>query len=95
MAEPKYVTSSDFILREIGEEYVLVPVGDVGDLENSMISFNETYTFIWKQFETPATVSEVIEVARQEYEDPEGLMERHIREASEELVKRSIIKAVE
>ena len=95
MSEVKYVTTSDFILRRIGEESVLVPIGDVGEeLENSMISFNETYSFIWQQFQKPSTVDEVIEAARKEYEDPEGVMERHIREASQELVVRKILKAV-
>ncbi|MBR1742603.1 MAG: PqqD family protein [Lachnospiraceae bacterium] len=95
MKEPKYQTQPEFILREIGNETVLVPVGVTGELENCMISLNETYGFLWKQFQEPCTVSKAIENARDRYEDPEGLMERQIREAVEEFVKRSVLKVVE
>jgi len=95
MQEPKYVTSPDFILRQIGDESILVPIGDAGELENSIVSFNETYSFIWDQFTEPRTIPEVIAIAEGEYDDPEGVMSKHITEATMELVKRNILKAVD
>lgn len=95
MKEPKYQTQPEFIFREIGNETVLVPVGVTGELENSMISLNETYAFLWKQFQTPCTVPEVILHAKEQYEDPEGVMETHIHGAVAEFVKRGVLKAVE
>ena len=94
MEDKRYQTTSDFILREIGEEAVLVPVGAAGDLENSIISLNETYTFLWKQYEQPVTLQEVFAAAHAVYEDPEGLMDRHIAEASAEFLRRGIIEEV-
>ncbi|MBR1477202.1 MAG: PqqD family protein [Lachnospiraceae bacterium] len=94
MSEPKYQTQPEFILREIGDEAVLVPVGAVGELENSIINFNETYSFIWKQFEEPHTISEAIENARREYEAPEGVIEEQVKGAVDELIKRGVLKAV-
>ena len=94
MSDIKYVTTPDFILREIGDEAVLVPIGDVGELENSIITLNDTYAFIWRQFNESRTMPEVIEAAHREYDDPEGIMERQITEASDELIKRGILKAV-
>ena len=92
MSDIRYVTTSDFILRQIGGESVLVPIGDAGDLENSMISLNDTFAFIIRQFESPHSVTEVIAAARNEYEDPDGLLEKHITEVTQELLARNIIK---
>ena len=90
----KYEVSKDFILRDIGDGTVLVPVGAVGELENSLITFNETYAYIWRCFETPHSISEVIESAKKEYDDPDGVMARQIAEASAHLIQRQVIKPV-
>lgn len=94
MSEKKYQVSSAFILREIGGEAVLVPVGDVGELENSIISLNETYCFIWKQFQTPNSVKQVIQSAREQYEAPEGLIEKQIQESVQAFVERAVLEEI-
>ena len=70
----------DFILRDIGGEAILVPVG-TGDssLSNALISLNETSAFLWKFFQQPHTVEEAIEEARRFYEAPEGVIEQEVR----------------
>ena len=89
--EQKLIASPDFILREIGGEAVLVHVGNNELFENSVVSMNETYAFLLKQFETPSTVSACLDAARKEYEDPEGALERDVRGAVGELVKLGIL----
>lgn len=89
--ERRLVASPDFILREIGGEAVLVHVGDNELFENSVVSMNETYAFLLKQFETPTTIDECLEAARKEYEDPEGRLETDVRGAVDELVKLGVV----
>ena len=95
MGEPKYQTQPEFILREIGEEAVLVPVGAVGELENCIISLNDTYCFIWKQFQEPNTLSSVIAEAQKQYDAPDGVIEKQVGEAVEEFTKRAVLKVVD
>lgn len=90
----KYQTQPEFILRELCGESVLVPIGAVGELENCIISLNETYSFIWKQFVQPNTISAVIDIAKEQYDAPEGLIEQQVTEAVQELVNRSILKEI-
>ena len=45
----RYRTNPDFILRKISGEAVLVPTGD-SVFGNSMISVNETFTYLWELF---------------------------------------------
>ena len=91
MAEILYQVHPDFVLREIGDEAVLVPVGDANDFENCVISLNDTYCFIWKQFQEPNTIEAVTAQALGQYEAPEGLIELQVKEAVEELIKRSVL----
>ena len=91
MAEILYQVHPEFVLREIGDEAVLVPVGDANDFENCVISLNDTYCFIWKKFQEPNTIEAVTAQALEQYEAPEGLIELQVKEAVEELIKRSVL----
>lgn len=86
-----YQVHPDFVLREIGDEAVLVPVGESNDFENCVISLNDTYCFIWKQFQESNTIEAVTALALERYEAEEGVIELQVKEAVEELVKRSVL----
>lgn len=75
----KYQNSPNYILREIADECVLVPVDESCVVSNGIVSLNDTSAFLWKCFQEPKSIEEVIEEAKAEYEDPNGEMEFHIR----------------
>lgn len=68
LQDKRYKANPDFLLREIGGEAVLVPLGDVGVFENTMLSLNETCAFLWKVFQSPKTAQEAIDEAKEAYE---------------------------
>lgn len=68
----RLVTNPDFILREIGEECVLVPVVEDGPFQNTMLTMNETSAWLWRHFHKGATPAEVLEIARREFESENG-----------------------
>ena len=82
----------DFLLREVAGEAVLVPVGEAGIFENSVISLNETCSFLWKLFQEPKTEEEVLAEARKEYSDPDGEMEQGIKDFIREYLKYGLLK---
>ncbi len=88
----RFRANPDFILREIAGEAVLIPVGEAGIFENSLISLNDTCSFLWKLFQTPRTAEDVIAQAKEEYEDPEGEMEQGIYSFIEDYVKYGLLK---
>lgn len=88
----KYRANPDFLLREVAGEAVLVPVGEAGIFENSVISLNETCCFLWKLFQQPRTVEDVIAEARKEYSDPDGEMEQGIRDFMREYLQYGLLK---
>ena len=76
----RFKANPDFLLREVSGETVLVPVGEAGVFENSVISLNETCCFLWKLFQEPRSVDDVIAEARKVYSDPDGEMEQGIKD---------------
>lgn len=88
----RFKVNPNFLLREVAGEAVLIPVGEAGVFENSVISLNDTCSFLWKLFQEPRTEEEVIAEAKTEYSDPDGEMEQGIRSFIEEYVKYGLLK---
>lgn len=74
----RFRTNPDFLIREVGGDAVLVPVGDAGIFDNSIISLNETLAYLWHFFEEPHSAEEAIKAVREEYDAPEGEIERDV-----------------
>ena len=74
-----YVASGDYILRRIAGESMLVSLADNDHLGNSILSLNDTFVFLWELYQQPRTLEEIIAAAKEEYEDPQGKLESHIR----------------
>ena len=57
-----------FVLRIVGGENVVVPVGEMSKTFHGMINLNETGAFLWRFFSEEHTVEEAIDVLCNEYE---------------------------
>ena len=60
--------SSDFILREIAGEFILVPVGSAAAQFNGLITLNETARTIFLALAQQRTVEELTDAVTAEYE---------------------------
>lgn len=80
-----YRANSNYVLREIAGEHVLIPTGDLPG--NVMITMNKTCAFLWKQMQEPKTVEDLIFAAKEAYDDPQGELEVHIREFVDDRVQ--------
>lgn len=66
-----------FILREVAGEYVVIPSGDVLDL-NVMITLNETGCFLWKQLEQDVEEEQIVSALLAEYDVDEAAAHTHV-----------------
>ena len=57
-----------FVLRVVGGENVVVPVGAMSKVFHGMINLNETGAFMWKFFSEEHTLEEGVAALRSEYE---------------------------
>lgn len=72
--------NGDFVSRQVGDECILVPVGNSAQGMNAMITLNRTGQFLWEQFQQPNTLAKVVALAHERYEDDENRMESEIRD---------------
>ena len=57
-----------FVLRVVGGENVVVPVGEMSKKFHGMINLNETGAFLWEFFTAEHTVEEGVDALLGEYE---------------------------
>ncbi|WP_294577616.1 PqqD family protein [uncultured Thomasclavelia sp.] len=82
MEEKKYQIKSGFLLREVADEYVIIPIEAQGPIANAVMAPNDTAVFLWKAFESPKTINDVVKMALEQYE------------ATEEVIRNSVIRFV-
>ena len=58
----------EFILREIADEYILIPTGSTTEQFNGMITLTETAAFIYQHLEEASTFEELIHMITSEYD---------------------------
>jgi hypothetical protein len=57
-----------FVLRVVGGEHVVVPVGEMSKIFHGMINLNETGAFLWRFYTEEHTLKEGVEALCSEYE---------------------------
>lgn len=58
-----------YILRRLGREYMVVPVGEASKEFNGMIRMNETGAFYWKELEQGITRDGLVAKMLERFED--------------------------
>jgi len=58
----------DFILTDIAEDHILVPVGEAAVNFNAIISVNETGQFLWEQLAEETSVEKLVQALLAEYD---------------------------
>ena len=93
--ERRYQISEDFVLRQIGGEYAIIPIGEASSISNAVMSPNDSAVFLWKQFMEPNTEEKVIAKVLEEYEAPEEKVEDDVHRFIQESLRRQILKEVD
>lgn len=62
-----------FVVRKVGGECVVVPVGEMSKNFHGMINLNETGEFLWKFFTEEHTVEEGVQALLKEYDVEEDV----------------------
>ena len=57
-----------FVVRVVGGEHVVVPVGEMSKAFHGMINLNETGAFMWRFFSEEHSLEEGVTALRAEYE---------------------------
>ena len=60
--------NENFVLRQVVDTYVVLPIGKATVDFNGMVTLNETGAFLWKQLEQGATRETLAEALTGEYD---------------------------
>lgn len=64
-----FQVSPNVIKRQIGDEWILIPTGDLAQRYNGMVSLSEVGDFLWEQLQQPCSLSQLLATAHAEFED--------------------------
>lgn len=57
-----------FLLRNVGDNHIVVPVGTASVDFRCIITLNDTGAFIWEQLRQPCTTEDVVKAVLAEYD---------------------------
>ena len=90
----KYRINSEFILREIAGEYMIIPTGGNNVFANAVMAPNDTAVFLWKAFEQASTIQDVVVKAMQIYDASEDQMYRSISNFVKQSLEYKVLEEV-
>lgn len=83
---------SGFMLREIAEQWIVVPLGERTVEFSAIISLSETGAFIWKLLENGSSKDELIKAVIEEYEVEAVEAETDVMEYLARLEEKGLVK---
>jgi hypothetical protein len=81
----------EYVLRQIGDDYIIVPVGQAALSFNGMITVNETGAFLWEQLVKGTNKEELLRTMVETYEVTREEAERDIDEFLDVLYTNNIL----
>lgn len=91
----KYRIKPGFILREIAGEYAIVPVDAEGLFSNAVMAPNDSAVFLWKNFEQPCTLEDVVSSGMLEYDADESKLRNAVEKFVAESLEYKVLEEVE
>ena len=83
--------NTNFILREIAGENILVATGEVAQIFNGMITLNEVASFIWKNIDECKTVDKLIASILEKFDIDEETAKRDVQNFTTELITMGMV----
>lgn len=80
-----------FVLREVGDNFIVVAVGEGIKTFNGMIQLNDTGALLWKLLEKGANEQELVTAMLKEYNVTKEVAESDVKEFIESLKEANLI----
>lgn len=90
----KYRISDDYLLRKIGGDYAIVPVGATAVISNAVLTPNRSAIFIWNEFKEPSTVEDVVIRSAMEFDGDLAKIREDVHRFMKESLRLKIIEEV-
>ena len=82
---------ADFLIRQVGKRFVIVPVGEAADRFSGMLTVNDTGKFLWDLLEMDQTEESLAKALTEEYEVDFDTALRDVKVFLEPIIKAGAI----
>ena len=83
--------ASNFLLKELDGQYLMIPVGKIDADFNELITVNEIGMFLWEELQEERTEEELVQRILEEYEVEEDVAREDVRDFIELLQKGGVL----
>ena len=84
--------NSDFVMRNIAGENILVPTGEAAEKFNVMITMNEAAAFMWQNIDEVESKEDLVKMVLNEFEVDEETATRDVENFINELSSINMIE---
>lgn len=84
--------NKNFVVRQIADEYIIVPIGEAVINFNGMVTVNEVGKFIWQQLYEDLAQDELLQRIIQEYDIDEQTAAEDMEEFLEKLKQGGLLQ---
>ncbi|MFA5011878.1 MAG: PqqD family protein [Ignavibacteria bacterium] len=85
------IRKKEFVLQNLGNEYILVPTGGEVTNLNGILVLNETALFIWKMLENEIGEKDLVVAVAKEYNVDEDRAAKDVKDFLEELSSKKML----
>lgn len=82
----------EFVLREIGGDYIIIPTGKTVPGFNGLITVNEVGASLWEMLQNEVTFDELVQGILDEYDVAESVAREDIQEFLNILIDGGIVE---
>lgn len=83
--------ASNFLLKELDGQYLIIPVGKIDADFNELITVNEIGVFLWEELQEERTEEELVRRILEEYEVEEDVAREDVRDFIELLQEGGVL----
>lgn len=80
-----------FVLRQIADQWMVVPIGSMAEKIHGLIALNETAADIWKILEDDRTVDEVVDILMFSYDYEKDKIKDNVLEFIQTLEENNML----
>lgn len=81
-----------YILRQVADEYVLIPCREKAEEVNEIVTLSETAGFIYEHAEDVTTAEEMARLVGKEYQMDEDIVRTDVEEALQYMIKKGYLE---
>ena len=91
----RFQIAPGFVLRRIGDDAVLIPIGEHPVFTNAMMMPNKTAAFLWQTFSEPSTEEDVVMRALERFDGEEAEIRRDVSMFMKETLEKQVLVEVD